>query len=191
MKRIDPKTRHRLKRLIQGVIFMSVLIGIMKLDWKIRGPEAMRHLSKIEGELGELRPFPNALLMSKNHSVKPEIGDLAATYVVQGESSADIERWYKEEFGRLNWKPLSVESHQSNRLLTFCRNGEEATLILPEESLAAKTEFTIDMGWGGPCEHVSRNFQNVGLHQLLVDAATGNVEFMNKAVGKMRDFSGD
>jgi hypothetical protein len=155
MKRIDPKTMQRLKRLIQGVIFMSVMIGIMKLDWKIRGPEAMRHLSKIEGELGELRPFPNAVLMSKTDSVVPETGVLAATYVVQGESSADIERWYKEEFGRLSWKPLSVESHQSKRLLTFCRNGEEATLIFPEESLAAKTEFTVDVGWGGKCKYVS------------------------------------
>ena len=115
----------------------------------------MRHLTRLEGELGELRPLPNALLMSKNHSVVPDTGVLAATYVVQGESSADIVRWYKEEFGRLNWRPLSVESHQSKRLLIFCRNGEEATLILPEESLAANTEFTVDIGWGGKCKHVS------------------------------------
>jgi hypothetical protein len=113
MKRIDPKTMHRLKRLIQGVIFMAVMIAIMKLDWKIRGPEAMRHLGMIEGELGEFRPFPNALLMSKSDSVIPERGVFAATYVVQGEVSADIERWYKEEFGRLNWRPLSVESHRN------------------------------------------------------------------------------
>jgi hypothetical protein len=155
MKRIDPKTKYRLKRLIQGVIFMSVMIGIMKLDWKIRGPEAVRHLGVIESEFREFRPFPNALLMSKNDSVIPESGVFGATYVVQGEASADIERWYKEEFGRLNWRPLSVESHQSKRLLIFCRNGEEATLILPEESLGAKTDFTIDIGWGGKCKHVS------------------------------------
>jgi hypothetical protein len=148
MKRIDPKTMYRLKRLIQGVIFMSVMIGIMKLDWKVRGPEAMRHLSMIEGELGEPRPFPNALLMSKSPSAISGSSLLAATYVVQGVPATSIEHWYKEEFQRLNWRSLSVESHQSKRQLKFCRNEESATLFLPEDSSGAKTEFQIQIRWG-------------------------------------------
>jgi hypothetical protein len=148
MQRIDLKTMSGLKKFIQMAIALSVLIVIMELDWKIRGLEAMRHLNKIEGELGELRPIPNALLVSKNPSVKPGTGVLAATYVVQGVSATSIEHWYKEEFGRLNWSPVSVESHQSKRLVRFCRNGETAILILPEDSSGAKTEFQIDIGWG-------------------------------------------
>jgi hypothetical protein len=145
---IDAKTMSVLKKFIQMAIVLSFLILIMKLNWKIRGPEAMRRLNKIEGELGEIRPFPNALLMSKNPSVKPETGVLDATYLVQGAPSTSVERWYKEEFGRLNWSPVSVESHQSKRLLRFCRNGETAILILPDDSSGAKTEFQIEIGWG-------------------------------------------
>ncbi len=148
MNRIDAKTMYRLKRFIQGVVLLSVLIVIMKLDWKLRGPEAMRHLAKVEDELGELRRFPNALLMSKNPSLNGGGGVLDATYVVQGESPTGIENWYKQEFGRLNWRPLSVESHQSKRLLRFCRNEETAILFLPEDSSGAKTEFQIQIQWG-------------------------------------------
>jgi hypothetical protein len=148
MKRIDPKTVYGLKKFIQIVIGILAIIVFLKLDWKLRGPEAKRHLAKIEGELDELRPFPNALLMSKYPSVKTGTGVLDATYVVRGESPAGIEQWYKEEFGRLYWRSLSVQSYQAKRLLRFCRNGEIATLLLPEDRSGAKTEFHIYIGWG-------------------------------------------
>lgn len=137
----------KLKRFLQGATVVLILIVIMEVDWKIGGPEAMRHLAKVEGELGELRRLPNAVLMSKDPSVKTSGGILVASYKAQGVSLDDIERWYKEEFRRLNWRPISVESHQSKRLLRFCRNGEIATLILPEESLAARTDFEVDIDW--------------------------------------------
>jgi hypothetical protein len=148
MKRIDSKTRHRLKRFIQGVIFMSVMIVIMELDWKIRGPETMRHLNMIEGELGELRPFPNALLLSKNPHFKGGSSQLDATYVVQGVPATSIEHWYNEELQRQNWRPLSVTSRQSRRILEFCRNEESVFLFLPENSSGPDTKFTIDIRWG-------------------------------------------
>jgi hypothetical protein len=148
MKKIDPKTMSVLKKLVQFVLGMSIVIIFFKVEWKLRGPEAMRHLAKIEGEFNELRPFPNAVLMSKRPSVKPGTGVLDASYVVQGVPVSGIEHWYKEEFGRLNWSPLSVESHLSKRLLRFCRNGETATLWLPEDSSGTKTEFQFDIGWG-------------------------------------------
>jgi len=150
MQRIDPKTMYRLKRLIQGVILMSVMIVIMKVDWKLRGPEAIRHENKVISELDQLRPPPSAVLMSKRSSVNPGVGILDRSYEVQGVSPTGIEHWYKEEFGRLNWKPLSVESHQSKRQLRFCRNGETAILILPVDGVGAKTEFQIDIGLGSP-----------------------------------------
>jgi hypothetical protein len=148
MKRIDPKTKYRLKRLIQVVIFMSVVIVIMKLDWKIRGPETMRHLNMIEGELGELRPFPSALLLSKNPHFKGGASQLDATYVVQGVRATSIEHWYNEELQRQNWRPLSATNRQSRRILEFCRNEESVFLFLPENSSGPETKFTIDIRWG-------------------------------------------
>jgi hypothetical protein len=148
MQKMDSNKKSALKRFLQIAIGISVLIVFLKIDWKLRGSEAMRHQDKVVSELDQLRPFSNALLMSKTSSVKTDTGVLDAKYEVQGKSSTGIEQWYKEEFGRLNWRPLSVESHQSKRLLRFCRNGETAILILPEDSLAAKTEFQIEIGWG-------------------------------------------
>jgi hypothetical protein len=148
MQKIDSKTKHRLKRFIQFVIFMSVAIVFFKIEWRLRGPEAMRHKNKVISELNQLRPLSNALLVSKSSSVKPGTGILDQSYEVQNVSTTDIEHWYQEQFRLLGWKPLSVESHQSKRQLRFCRDGETAILILPEDSAGTKIEFQIEIGWG-------------------------------------------
>jgi hypothetical protein len=148
MKKIDAKTISGLKRFMQAVIVIVVGIVIMKVDWKLRGPEAIHHENKLIIELDELQPLPNALLMSQSSSVNPDVGIVKRSYAVQGVPASSIEHWYKEEFGRLTWSPLSVESHLSKRPLRFCRNGETATLWLPEDSSGTKTEFQVEIGWG-------------------------------------------
>jgi hypothetical protein len=136
------------KRLFQIAVAVLIIIVVLEVDWKLRSPGAIRHQNNVQREFDEIRPLPGAVLMSRNSSLKTDVGLLDVLYEVQGASSTDIEKWYKQEFARLNWVPSSVGSHQSKRRFKFCRGGETAILILPEDSPGSKTEFQVEIGWG-------------------------------------------
>lgn len=140
----------RTKRaLIIGVGFL-VMMCILLADWKINGTKALQRQNKVMEEFDEIRPIPGALLITKNSNYKTAVGGVNAVYEIKGVGTSAIEQWYAQEFDRLHWVPLGEKVHLSKRRKRFCRNGETAILILPEQITGSQMEYEVQVGWGGP-----------------------------------------
>lgn len=143
---MDSRTK---KGLIVAIGFL-VMICILLKDWKINGAKALQRQDRVMQEFNELRPIPGAVLITKNSNYKTAVGGVNGMYQIEGVGILPIEQWYAQEFARLQWSPRSEEVHLSKRRIRFCRNGESAILILPENATEHQVQYEVQVGWGGP-----------------------------------------
>jgi hypothetical protein len=138
------------KKIFQLAFWILVMVSVFSIDWKMNGAKALQRQNKVFGEFNQLRPLPNAVLISKNSTYKTGAGVVDATYRVETAGTTAVEQWYVQEFARLKWIALSEEVHLSMRRKKFCRSGETAILIFPQKATERDTQYQIQIGWGGP-----------------------------------------